>query len=50
MARPVCETPILYGEDARRFKSRLQNPPKETAEQREQCVRHFNAVMSVFKG
>ncbi len=27
MARPVKETPILYGEDARRFLERMKNPP-----------------------
>ena len=35
MARPIKETPILYGEDARRFEERMKHPRKETKEQRE---------------
>ena len=30
MARPIKETPILYGEDARRFEERMKQPRKET--------------------
>jgi hypothetical protein len=26
MARPIAETPVLYGEDARRLWSAMQNP------------------------
>ena len=32
MARPIKETPILFGSDGRRFEERMQNPPKVTAE------------------
>ncbi|MDE5843488.1 MAG: hypothetical protein K2H35_07130 [Muribaculaceae bacterium] len=34
MARPIKETPILFGSDARRFEERMQNPPKVSAEKR----------------
>ena len=29
------ETPILYGEDARRFMKRMENPPKWSKEKKE---------------
>ena len=38
MARPIRETPILYGGDARKF------------EQYEERMKHYHAVMSVFQG
>ena len=36
MARPVRETPILFGEDARRFIARMQERHPETPEARVQ--------------
>jgi hypothetical protein len=32
MANPIKETPELYGEDARRFTVRIENPIPETPE------------------
>ncbi|MBD3592421.1 hypothetical protein [Bacteroides sp. GM023] len=49
MARPIKETPILFGEDARRFEERMKNPPKETKEERERRLAHYRAVMKAFK-
>lgn len=49
MARPIKETPILYGEDARRFSERMKNPPKETKEKRERRLRHYKVVMQWFE-
>lgn len=35
--KPICpETPILYGEDARRFLKKIQNPKKVSAERRKE--------------
>ena len=34
MARPIKETPILYGEDARRFEARMQERRRISAEER----------------
>ncbi len=34
MARPIKETPILYGEDARRFEREIQERNPETPEER----------------
>lgn len=49
MARPIRETPILHGADARRFEARMKNPPKETKEQYEERMNCFNAFMKVFE-
>ena len=34
MAKPIKETPILFGEDARRFEARMKEKRKESAEDR----------------
>lgn len=39
MARPIKETPILFGEDARRFEERMKEKRSETPEQREKVER-----------
>lgn len=49
MARPIKETPILYGEDARRFLERMKNPPKETKEERERRLEHYRIVKQWFE-
>ena len=43
------ETPILYGEDARRFMKRMENPPKFSKERIEEIRRCGEAVMSVME-
>ena len=47
MARPIKETPILYGEDARVFEARMKNPPKESREKMEEINRDYNYIMSL---
>ncbi|MCD8313854.1 MAG: hypothetical protein LUC24_06810 [Bacteroidales bacterium] len=49
MAKPFEATPILYGEDARRFKRMMQNPPKETPEERERRLRNFEDCMRMLE-
>ena len=49
MARPIKETPILFGEDARRFEARMKNPPIETPEMLEEIKRDYKYIMSIFK-
>ena len=44
MARPIKETPILFGEDARRFEARMKNPPKETPEKLEELVERAEMI------
>ena len=34
MARPIAETPILFGADARRFEKEIANPVKISAKER----------------
>lgn len=45
MARPIKETPILFGEDARRFEERMKNPSKELPEERKRRLEHYSMVM-----
>lgn len=47
MARPIKETPILFGADGRRFEQRMQNPPKVSSEKKEQIRRSYEAVMKM---
>ena len=49
MARPIQETPILFGEDARRFEERMKQVRKETPEERERRQNHYNVVLKWFK-
>lgn len=47
MARPIKETPILYGSDARRFEQRMQNPPKVSTEKRAQIKQSYETVIKM---
>ena len=49
MARPIKETPILFGEDARRFVERMKQVRRETPEERERRQNHYNVVLKWFK-
>lgn len=44
MAKPIKETPILYGEDARMFELRMMNPPKFSKEKREKMFRDYEML------
>lgn len=48
MARPIKETPILFGEDARSFTKRMQNPPKESASDKKRREANYKAAMRMF--
>ena len=48
MARPIKETPILFGDDARRFEQRMKNPPREKPEDRKRREANYRAAMSMF--
>ena len=48
MARPIKETPILFGDDARRFEQRMKNPPRENAEDKKLREANYLAAMSMF--
>lgn len=48
MARPIKETPILFGEDARIFSHRMQNPPKESASDKKRREANYQAALRMF--
>lgn len=45
MARPIQETPILCGEDARRFIELMDTPRPETPERKAQIKAAYETVM-----
>lgn len=47
MARPIKETPILFGEDARRFEARMNEKRTESPEARERRLYHYNLAMQM---
>lgn len=46
MARPIKETPILYGEEARKFELRMQNPKQLSSEERARIMRDYKFMRS----
>ena len=48
MARPIKETPILFGEDARRFQEIISHPKKESSDEKERRMANYHAAMSMF--
>lgn len=49
MARPIKETPILYGEDARRFEARMKERRHETPEQRAGRIAAYKLGMAMLE-
>jgi hypothetical protein len=49
MAKPIKETPVLYGEDARRFEARMKEKRTETAEERAKRLEAYHLIMSIMK-
>ena len=47
MARPIKETPILFGEDARRFEERMKEKRRETPEQRAKRLKDYELAMKI---
>lgn len=47
MARPIKETPILSGEDARRFVELMNTPRPESAERKTQIKAAYDTVMKM---
>lgn len=41
MARPIKETPILFGEDARRFEERMKQVRRESPEEKERRLANY---------
>ena len=49
MSRPIKETPILYGKDARRFLARMKEKRTETPEQRERRIADYEMAMKMLE-
>jgi len=49
MARPIRETPILFGEDARRFLENMQHPEPETPEERARRLRNYEICKKAYE-
>lgn len=49
MARPIKETPILFGEDARRFEERMKQVRRETPEEREQRLADYALFLTMLE-
>ena len=49
MARPIKETPILYGEEARKFEEDMKNVRPLSDEKIAEIKRDFDCIMSIFE-
>ena len=49
MARPIRETPILFGEDARRFLARMQENRKESPEARARRLKNYEFMKKAYE-
>ncbi|MBQ7634487.1 MAG: hypothetical protein IJS89_02835 [Bacteroidaceae bacterium] len=49
MARPIKETPILYGEDARRFEARMQERRRISPEERARMNANYEVGMAMLE-
>ncbi|UBD75980.1 hypothetical protein K6V26_06515 [Parabacteroides goldsteinii] len=46
MARPIRETPILFGEDARKFEERIKHPRKVSKEELDRVKKNYEFVIN----
>ena len=49
MARPIRETPILFGEDARRFLEAMENVQPEPPEARARILRDYELMKKAYE-
>lgn len=49
MARPIKETPILFGNDARNFETRMHQERIETESERAERLKAYTVMMSIFQ-
>ncbi len=47
MARPIKETPILFGEDARRFEERMRENHKVSTEEMERIQKNYELALDM---
>ena len=49
MAKPIKETPVLFGEDARRFEARMREERTESPEERAERLAAYQLIMSIME-
>ncbi|MBJ2161631.1 MAG: hypothetical protein JFR39_05990 [Muribaculaceae bacterium] len=49
MARPIKETPVLKGDDARRFVERMTETRIESAEKKRRRLANYKLAMSILE-
>ena len=49
MARPIKETPMLFGEDARRFEARMKERRRISSEERARIKANYEAGMAMLE-
>ncbi|MCQ2238684.1 MAG: hypothetical protein MJZ73_05570 [Bacteroidaceae bacterium] len=49
MARPIKETPILFGEDARRFQQRMKENHKVSDEERNRLRENYEIFLEMLE-
>ncbi len=49
MARPIKETPILFGEDARRFEERMKQVRRESPEERKKRLAYYALFLKMLE-
>ena len=49
MARPIKETPILYGKEARQFEENMKHVRPLSGERLAQIKRDYDCVLSIFE-
>lgn len=47
MARPIKDTPVLTGEDARRFMKEIENPVRVSEEERRKSYEDYILLKSI---
>ena len=46
----IANTPVIRGEDARRFMQRMRENHKESPEARARRIANYEMIMKIFKG
>ena len=49
MARPIRETPILYGDEARRFEERMKVKRHDDPEKRKRRLENYQTVLAMLE-
>lgn len=49
MARPIKETPILFGEDAKRFEERMQQTRKISEDEKQKMLDNYSVFMTMMQ-